>query len=95
MSIIVRSMVLKGERNFTKNSSVSFGYGGEYKYDWGNFENRGSYNASTKGHMENLGLFSNFGYKFNKNQILSLYLRADNHNTTDLNETYKPNFHNN
>ena len=86
------SLVLRGERNFKKNSSVSFGYGGEYKYDWGNFENRGSYNASTKGHMENLGLFSNLGYKLNENQILSLYLRTDNHNTTDLNETYKLNF---
>ena len=37
-------------------------FGSEYKYDWGNFENRGSYNASTKGHMKNLGLFSNLGY---------------------------------
>ena len=86
------SLVLKGERKFKKNSSVSFGYGGDYKYDWGKFENRGSYNASTKGHMENLGLFSNLGYKLNKFQILSLYLRADNHNTTDFNETYKLNF---
>ena len=86
------SLVLKGERKFKKNSSVSFGYGGDYKYDWGNFENRGSYNASTKGHMENLSLFSNLGYKLNKYQILSLYLRADNHNTTDFNETYKLNF---
>ena len=86
------SLVLKGERKFKKNSSVSFGYGGDYKYDWGNFENRGSYNASTKGHMENLGLFSNLGYKLNKYRILSLYLRADNHNTTDFNESYKINF---
>ncbi len=86
------SLVLKGERTFEKNSSMSFGYGGEYKYDWGNFENRGSYNASTKGHMENLGLYSNLGYKLNTNQILSFHLRADNHNTTDLNETYKINF---
>ncbi len=86
------SLVLKGERNYEKNSSISFGYGGEYKYDWGNFENRGSYNASTKGHMKNLGVFSNLGYKLNENQILSVYLRTDNHNTTDLNETYKINF---
>ena len=86
------SLVLRGERNFEKNSLFSYGYGGEYKYDWGNFENRGSYNASTRGHMKNLGLFSNFGYKLNENQIFSFYLRADNHNTTDLNETYKVNF---
>ena len=83
------SLVLKGERNFKKNSLISFGYGGEYKYDWGNFENRGSYNASTKGHMENLGVYSNLGYKLNENQILSFHLRADNHSTTDLSQTYK------
>ena len=83
------SLVLKGERNFEKNSSLSFGYGSEYKYDWGNFENRGSYNASTKGHMKNLGVFSNLGYKLSENQILSFHLRGDNHNTTDFNKTYK------
>ena len=86
------SLVLKGERNFERNSSLSFGYGSEYKYDWGNFENRGSYNASTKGHMKNFGIFSNLGYKLNESQTVSVYLRADNHNTTDLNETYKVNF---
>lgn len=86
------SLVLKGERNYEKNSSISYGYGSEYKYDWGSFENRGSYNASTKGHMKNFGIFSNLGYKLNENQTLSVYLRADNHNTTDLNETYKVNF---
>lgn len=85
------SLVVKGERNFEKNSSLSFGYGSEYKYDWGNFENRGSYNASTKGHMKNLGVFSNLGYKLSENQIISFHLRGDNHNTTDFNETYKLN----
>ena len=86
------ALVVRGERNVKKSSSISFGYGGEYKYDWGNFENRGSYNASTKGHMKNLGMFSNVGYKLNEKQILSFFLRADNHNTTDFNETYKINF---
>ena len=86
------ALVVRGERSFKKNSSISFGYGGEYKYDWGNFENRGSYNASTKGHMKNIGMFSNFDYKLNEKQVLSLILRADNHSTTDFNETYKINF---
>lgn len=85
------SLVVKGERNFKKNSFLSFGYGSEYKYDWGNFENRGTYNASTKGHMKNLGMFSNLGYKLSERQILSFHLRGDNHNTTDFNETYKLN----
>jgi outer membrane cobalamin receptor len=71
---------------------VSFGFGSEYKYDWGNFENRGSYTASTKGHMKNFGIFANSGYKFNNNQIFSIYIRSDNHNTTKRNETYKLNF---
>jgi len=85
------SLVVKGDRNFKKNSSLSFGYGSEYKYDWGNFENRGSYNASTKGHMKSLGIFSNLGYKLSEKQNLSFHLRGDNHNTTDFNETYKLN----
>jgi len=85
------SFVLKGERKIKPIQKISFGYGSEYKYDWGNFENRGSYSASTKGHMKNLGLFANLGYKFNDNLIFSIYGRSDNHNTTDRNQTYKIN----
>lgn len=76
--------------NFSRN--FSYGFGSEYKYDWGAFENRGSYNASTKGHMDSLGLFSNIGYKNRLNQIYSIYLRSDKHNTTGHNETFKLNF---
>ena len=86
------SIVAKGERKIKYNEKLSFGYGSEYKYDWGNFENRGSYNASTRGHMKDFGIFANAGYKFNENQILSIYGRADDHNTTGRNETYKLNF---
>ena len=76
------SLVIKGESKKRFSKKISFGYGSEYKYDWGEFENRGSYNASTKGHMSNLGVFGNIGYKFNKNSILSIYGRSDDHNTT-------------
>jgi hypothetical protein len=31
------------------NQKISFGAGSEYKYDWGYFDNNGSYEASTKG----------------------------------------------
>ena len=86
------SFVLKGEREIIKSNKFSFGYGSEYKYDSGFFENRGSYTASTRGHMKNLGFFANAGYQLNKNQALSIFLRTDNHNTTDKNETYKINF---
>ena len=86
------SFVIKGERSIKTNNKISFGYGSEYKYDWGAFENRGSYTASTKGHMKNFGLFANAGYKINENQILSIYGRSDDHNTTSRNQTYKFNF---
>ena len=86
------SFVVKVDRNTQLNNKFSFGYGSEYKYDWGAFENRGSYTASTKGHMKDLGFFANAGYKINENQILSIYGRSDNHNTTGRNQTYKLNF---
>jgi vitamin B12 transporter len=86
------SLVVKADRSVKMNNKLSFGYGSEYKYDWGAFENRGSYTASTKGHMKNLGLFANAGYRINNNQLLSIYGRTDDHNTTGRNQTYKLNF---
>jgi len=86
------SLTIKGERTISQNDSISFGYGSEYKYDWGAFENRGSYTASTKGHVKDLGLFANAGFKISENQILSVYGRTDDHNTTGSNQTYKLNF---
>jgi len=86
------SFVVKGEQSIKLNNKTSFGYGSEYKYDWGAFENRGSYTASTKGHMKDLGVFVNAGYKINENQILSIYGRSDDHNTTGGNQTYKLNY---
>jgi len=86
------SLVVKGERKIKSTSKLSFGYGTEYKYDWGAFENRGSYTASTKGHMKDFGIFGNAGYKFTESSILSIYGRSDNHNTTGINQTYKINF---
>ena len=41
------SLVVKGERKIKSTNKLSFGFGTEYKYDWGAFENRGSYTAST------------------------------------------------
>ena len=86
------SFVVKGEQSIKLSNKTSFGYGSEYKYDWGSFENRGSYTASTKGHMKDLGVFVNAGYKINENQILSIYGRSDDHNTTGGNQTYKLNY---
>ena len=42
--------------------------------------------------MSNLGTFANVGYKYNKNQVLSIYGRNDLHKITDENQTYKINF---
>ena len=86
------SLVVKGERKIKSTSKLSFGYGTEYKYDWGAFENRGSYTASTKGHTKDFGIFGNAGYKFTERSILSIYGRSDDHNTTGRNQTYKINF---
>ncbi len=86
------SLVVKADRSSKLNDKLSFGYGSEYKYDWGAFENRGSYTASTKGHVKDFGLFANAGYKINENQTLSIYGRTDDHNTTGSNQTYKINF---
>jgi vitamin B12 transporter len=86
------SLVVKGERKIKSSNKLSFSFGSEYKYDWGAFENRGSYTASTKGHMKDFGIFGNIGYKFTENSILSIYGRSDDHNTTGINQTYKLNF---
>ena len=85
------SITFKGERKINTNENFSFGFGSEYKYDWGKFENRGSYKQSLKGHIDDLGLFTNFGYKVSDRSNLSLYGRLDNHKTTGLNQTYKIN----
>ena len=86
------SFVIKSESKNNISNKISYGYGTEYKYDWGSFENRGSYNASTKGHMKDLGIFGNLGYKLSENSTLSIYGRSDDHNTTGGNQTYKINF---
>ena len=86
-----KSFVLKGERRVKANNKISFGVGSEYKYDWGVFENRGSFSQSTKGHMKDFGFFANLGYKITEKSILSLYARTDDHNTTGGNQSYKIN----
>ena len=86
------TFTIKGEKKIKLTNSFSYGYGSDYKYDWGAFENRGSYNASTKGHVKDLSFFGNIGYKISENTILSFYGRTDDHNVTGRHETYKVNF---
>lgn len=86
------SFIVKSESKNKISNKTSYSYGAEYKYDLGFFENRGSYTASTKGHIRNFGIFGNVGYKFDENLILSFYARSDDHKTTGGNQTYKINF---
>ena len=85
------SITAKGEREVTLNDKFSYGYGAEYKYDWGNYSTL-TFTSQTKGHLKNFGIFANSGYKFNESQMLSFHLRNDDHKETGANQTYKINF---
>ncbi len=74
------------------NEKISFGVGSEYKYDWGYFDNKGAYQASTKGHSDNFSLYSNLGWNIFENSNISLFVRSDKHKQTETNNTYKLNF---
>ncbi len=74
------------------NEKISFGAGSEYKYDWGYFDNKGSYEASTKGYFDNFALYSNLGWNIFENSNISLFGRSDKHKETGTNNTYKLNF---
>ena len=88
------SEVLGLKYDFSKmiDKKISFGAGSEYKYDWGYFDNNGSYEASTKGHSTNLATYGNFGWNLLTNSNLSLFTRTDKHKQTGTNTTYKANF---
>ena len=85
------SITTKAERDVTINNKLSYGYGAEYKYDWGNYKTL-TFSSQTKGHLKNIGTFVNSGYKFNDNQFLSLHVRNDDHKETGGNQTYKINY---
>ena len=85
------SLVAKAERDVIYNNKLSYGFGTEYKYDWGHYQTK-TFSSQTRGHLSNLGIFANAGFKFNENQILSLHSRNDDHKETGGNKTYKINF---
>ena len=62
-------------------------YGSEYKYDWGHYITK-TFTSQTKGHLSNLGIFINAGYKLNDNQVLSIHSRNDDHKETGGNKTF-------
>ena len=83
---------LKYNSSENLNNKFSFGTGYEYKYDWGYFDNNGSYEASTKGHSDNLAVYGNLGWKILNNSNLSFFGRVDKHKQTGTNNSYKLNF---
>ncbi len=85
------SMVIKAEREALLSQKFSYGFGSEYKYDWGHYLTK-TFSSQTKGHLSNLGIFVNAGYKINENLALSLHGRNDDHKETGGNQTYKINF---
>ena len=86
---------LKYDTSKTLNNNISVGFGSEYKYDWGDFDNNGSYSASTKGNSDNLSLYGNLGVNIFKNKNISLFGRKDKHKQTGSNNTYKVNLQQN
>ncbi len=85
------SFLVKFENDSKISNNLSFGYGSEYKYDWGNFSTT-TFTSQTKGHVKNLGLFANIGYSLNDQQLLSIHARNDDHKQTGGNQTYKYSF---
>jgi len=83
---------LKYDASKTINSNISLGVGTEYKYDWGYFDNNGSYEASTKGHSDNLSYYGNIGYNFFQSSNISFFIRMDDHKLTGKNDSYKLNY---
>ena len=86
-----QSYTLKGERKVKISEDLSYGFGSDYNYNKGDFKVHGSYGSSAKGHSDNLGVFSNVGYKLNDTTILSAHLRGDSHKYSKENLTYRLN----
>jgi len=87
------SEVLGIKYDFTKTlgQEISYGFGSEYKYDWGYFDNQGSYTASTKGNVDNISVYSNIGMNIFPSTNISLFLRNDEHKQAGNNSSYKIN----
>ena len=85
---------IKYDIDANHNDKFSFGGGSEYIYNWGYFDNKGSYQASTKGNSHNLALYGNLGWNILENSTISLFARNDSHKQTGSNITYKLNFEN-
>ena len=86
-----QSYTLKAERKANWSDKISYGLGSDYNYSKGNFQIHGTYGSSAKGHSDNLGIFSNLGYRLNDTTTLSLHSRGDSHKYSGENITYRLN----
>ena len=84
-----QSYTVKGERKVSFSEKISYGYGADYNYSKGDFQVYGTYGNSAKGHSDDLGIFSNLGYRFSDNTILSFHARGDSHKYSGENITYR------
>jgi vitamin B12 transporter len=86
-----KAYTLKAERKINFSDNLSYGFGSDYKYDKGDFQVYGTFGNSAKGHSDNLGIFSNAGYKMDDTTTLSLHTRGDTHKYSGENITYRLN----
>ena len=86
-----QAYTLKAERKISLSDKFSYGFGSDYNYNKGDFQVYGTYGSSAKGHADNIGVFSNVGYKIDDSTILSLHTRGDSHKYSGENITYRLN----
>ena len=70
-----QSYTIKGERKINLSNDISVGFGGDYNYNNGDFQVKGNWGSSAKGHADNIGVYTNLGYKFSDETVLSAHLR--------------------
>jgi len=86
-----QAYTLKAERKVSLSDKISYGFGGDYNYNKGDFQVYGTYGSSAKGHADNIGIFSNAGFKLDDSTILSFHTRGDSHKYSGENLTYRLN----
>ena len=84
-----QAYTLKAERKINFSDKLSYGFGSDYNYNKGDFQVYGDYGFSAKGHSDNLGIFSNAGYKLDDTTTFSLHTRGDSHKYSGENITYR------
>ena len=84
-----QSYTFKGERKLNLLDNMSLGFGSDYNYNKGDFQIKGNWGSSAKGHSDNLGVYSNLGYEINDTTILSAHLRGDSHKYSQEHLTHR------